>query len=449
MILAIIAAAYRAGQELGGLPKDVVLFPFLVLGAWILFLYWVFAGPRAVRRYNKAYKAWAREKRTVAYSIAILVGAIIGGATGAGWWKLFEVHRKQMARLKDNPIEKTPPSADISKDLPHGTADTAEAKPKKIEAPKDKAASQDLRELVNELKKEHKKPCRTENSQLVDCSDVEVLAWGKPVLERLNAAIQNAENAAIRRHKQYEVDHDEAALNYRVPENIMLNRFLESDYKNFVTYREAVVSHLKGGDPSGYNSLDSLTAMANTTGGRLVLADKDTWLNMAQAVFEDLQGLSYRLEQQTSATVNAPNGIAIGHDNLGTAIVNNNYSPPSRVLSVDSLHKFKSVLASGTSGIANVRKAGTSDDIDPLVQQLNNALREARWGGIRDGTMYANGVEPLAEGIECYSANWESPESATIKRALEASGLRCKYFAKQYSSGGATFGGITILVGRH
>jgi len=39
----------------------------------------------------------------MAYGIAILIGAGVGGATGAGWWKLFEVHRRQITKLKEKP----------------------------------------------------------------------------------------------------------------------------------------------------------------------------------------------------------------------------------------------------------------------------------------------------------------------------------------------------------
>ena len=156
VILTLVAAAYRAVQELGVFPKDVVLFPFLVLGAWILFLYWVFAGPRAVRRYNKAYKVWAGEKRIVAYSIAILVGAVIGGATGAGWWKLFEIHRKQMATLterpKDNKTAQPPEGAEKGADAPKkpipdtGANGTPEKVPPKIEHPKSTAQAHETNE---------------------------------------------------------------------------------------------------------------------------------------------------------------------------------------------------------------------------------------------------------------------------------------------------------------
>jgi hypothetical protein len=125
-----------------------------------------------------------------------------------------------------------------------------------------------------------------------------------------------------------------------------------------------------------------------------------------------------------------------------------NCASPSRVLSADNLQKFKAALVGRTGGIASVRKAGSSDDVDPLVEQLTEALIAAGWGGVYYGTIRVDHKELLAEGIECYSANWDLPESVTIKKAMESAGLRCKYFDKPYSLGGAQFGGITILVGR-
>jgi hypothetical protein len=109
MVVTIGAVLYRAAQELGWVWKDVILFPFLLLLAWVLALYWLFTGPRAARFYRKTYKEWAREKRFMAYGLAISIGALIGGASGAGWWKVFELHRQQMSVLqsKESPTEST------------------------------------------------------------------------------------------------------------------------------------------------------------------------------------------------------------------------------------------------------------------------------------------------------------------------------------------------------
>jgi hypothetical protein len=109
----LIAVLYRTAQELNWLPKDEVGFPFLVLLTWILFLYWIFTGSRAVRWYSKAHRSWA-ERRIVTYFLVISIGAVIGGATAGAWWKLFEIHRAQMSKLKDvkpPPVNAAPPEA--------------------------------------------------------------------------------------------------------------------------------------------------------------------------------------------------------------------------------------------------------------------------------------------------------------------------------------------------
>lgn len=118
MLAALMAASYRGAQAIKSVPPDEVLFPILTLGAWLLFLYWVFAGPRAVRIYRKAYKNWAQEKRLMAYLLAIGMGTVIGGATGAGFWKVFEVHREQMKKLaasEAKPTKDTPPAKEQPK----------------------------------------------------------------------------------------------------------------------------------------------------------------------------------------------------------------------------------------------------------------------------------------------------------------------------------------------
>lgn len=107
-----------------------------------------------------------------------------------------------------------------------------------------------------------------------------------------------------RRHFKFAQDHDEVALNNKLVENIELNRYLEGDYKNFVTYRSAVVARLKGGDPNGnYNPLQFLGAsdgLPLQSSERLVLMDKNSHLSYAQEIQRDLQRLSVLLVQQTT-----------------------------------------------------------------------------------------------------------------------------------------------------
>lgn len=110
MIVALLAVAYRTAQEMGLVLKDVVLFPFLVLLAWVLFLYWILASPRARRFYGRAYNRRASGRRLMTYLIVISIGAAVGGASAGVWWKLFEMHRQQMQKLRaaEGQTETTP-----------------------------------------------------------------------------------------------------------------------------------------------------------------------------------------------------------------------------------------------------------------------------------------------------------------------------------------------------
>jgi hypothetical protein len=262
MILAIIAAAYRAGQELF-LPKDVVLFPFLVLGAWILFLYWVFAGPRTVRRYNKAYKAWAREKRTVAYSIAILIGAVIGGATGAGWWKLFEMHRKQMARLKENSSEKksggtdssqsrdvTEKVAGIPKESAHGTAGKMEAKAEHH------AKSKEIPATTPDAAPRVKTPrLHDGDDPFVEFGPDDFIEWGDPLISRIADLVKEKRNNDQRIVEQFAEPAAEKVRQSELESNAlgMVQTFMDRDYDDAVKYRKELRRRLGGGAVDKHN----------------------------------------------------------------------------------------------------------------------------------------------------------------------------------------------------
>lgn len=145
-----------------------------------------------------------------------------------------------------------------------------------------------------------KKPCHSENGQLMDCTDSEVVKWGKPLLVRLNKAIRENEAAVVRRHQRYEKDHDKKALNNKRLENDRLNRYLEKDYPNFLTYRTALISHLEGGNPSGSDPLNVLLTESVDHGrsGELVLSNEHSVFLTAMLVLRDLQDLSERLARQ-------------------------------------------------------------------------------------------------------------------------------------------------------
>jgi len=161
MIVGLAAVLYRGAQELEWMPKEVVLFPFLALLAWVLFLYWVFVGVRAVLVDRRAYIAWAKGRRVMAYFVAISVGAVIGGVSGGLWWKLFEVHRQQMRtrqgkEVKQPAAQATPNSGSVPggttyTDVPSRTTapipkqSAKEANPGKFPLATDTAATSSIR----------------------------------------------------------------------------------------------------------------------------------------------------------------------------------------------------------------------------------------------------------------------------------------------------------------
>jgi hypothetical protein len=117
----------------------------------------------------------------------------------------------------------------------------------------------------------------------------------------LDKAIQQYIAARTAAHQRFERDHDQAALDNKLLENIDLNRYLEEDYKNLVVYRAAAISKLKGGNPENYDPVSGLSRGFRrflTTDGRLVLSDADSLIGDAQSVLRDLQELSSRLAQQ-------------------------------------------------------------------------------------------------------------------------------------------------------
>jgi pimeloyl-ACP methyl ester carboxylesterase len=141
------------------------------------------------------------------------------------------------------------------------------------------------------------KPCQLENGQLVDCTDAEILGWGKPVLQRLENALQADMKAVLDRHKQFPDQNDSMARGLKIVENATLNRYLERDCANFVIYRAAVIARLWGGDPDPHPALRYLCT--NIAGG---LSDQFSKFVEARSVWEDLRDISQRLSQQIPPT---------------------------------------------------------------------------------------------------------------------------------------------------
>jgi len=165
--------------------------------------------------------------------------------------------------------------------------------------PNDNSQSQIAQELA-EIRKElttpqGNKPCHVENGQLVGCTDSDIIDWGKPLLQRLEEAIQSNEKSVIERHKRYQSQDDLMARGEKLDENIRLNRYLEKDCGNFVIYRAAVVSRLRGGDSEPHPELKYLSDKITREGG---LSHQFSEFNEAQSISEDLRDLSNRLSRQ-------------------------------------------------------------------------------------------------------------------------------------------------------
>jgi hypothetical protein len=154
---------------------------------------------------------------------------------------------------------------------------------------------------------------------------------------------------------------------------------------------------------------------------------------------------------QPQTTVFAPNGIGIGGSNFGTATVNN-YVPPSRVLSDDALIRFAKELSTA-KGAISVVPASTADDVFPLSQQICQAASIAQWARVCPMTRNSVfGHEVVAQGIVCYSNDWESDDAAAFKNAMKVVNLTCKYIAHGYDFGdgmklGETDNQVTLIIG--
>ena len=143
--------------------------------------------------------------------------------------------------------------------------------------------------------------CHAENRKLVNCTDADIVKWGQPLVDRLNGAVKQYEdtfNAGLRR---YAADGNKEELKPgQLEANAYMNRYLKDDFKNFVMYRDALVSHVRGGDSTGYDPVQLLLDESADHGqsGDLVLSDADSHLGDAQEILRYFQNLTQRVAQQ-------------------------------------------------------------------------------------------------------------------------------------------------------
>jgi hypothetical protein len=110
-LLALLAVIYRAGQEMGYFPKDVVVFPLMVLAAVCLAAHLVVTSQPAVSVAEYVYEKWFRHNRLAALVVIALIGAVLGAAVATGGALLFEAHMRRMAALKLQSATPDPPVA--------------------------------------------------------------------------------------------------------------------------------------------------------------------------------------------------------------------------------------------------------------------------------------------------------------------------------------------------
>ena len=255
----------------------------------------------------------ARQPRIKSLSIAKRVALVLGGAVLMAFLGSQYIGWSLQSHYRNHP---TPIIANAT--VRAGTDDLAVQRLRELfdeEIAKAQARSpskviheptpQQLAEMLRKafpVQPSEKKPCHPENGNFDDCTDVEVLDWGQPVLERLNDAVQKGIKSMYQRHERYMQDHDERALNDKTVENADLCRSLENDYKNLKTYRALLLSKLKGGDPTSYDPINALTTPPYGVlwgGGRIGLAHADPFrLTEAEEILRDLQDLSNRLRRQ-------------------------------------------------------------------------------------------------------------------------------------------------------
>lgn len=98
------------------------------------------------------------------------------------------------------------------------------------------------------------KGCEIGSRQWSDCTPEQVVAWGKPLMLRLDKAIKKKQQSLWQRMTANPPKNSRMAA---LSENIELNQFLTDDYRNLLLYQSAVLAKLKGGDPSGDDPMGS------------------------------------------------------------------------------------------------------------------------------------------------------------------------------------------------
>jgi hypothetical protein len=99
ILLALAAVSYKTAQELGYFPKDIFLFPLLVIMFVLFVLYAVVTCKFFIKGLGLFYERFGKDRRMVAYIIVVFCGMLAGGALAGGGYWLFEIHKKHMQTL--------------------------------------------------------------------------------------------------------------------------------------------------------------------------------------------------------------------------------------------------------------------------------------------------------------------------------------------------------------
>ncbi len=137
-------------------------------------------------------------------------------------------------------------------------------------------------------------------------------------------------------------------------------------------------------------------------------------------------------------------------NNYGTQVVNN--TPPSRLIPSDKETEFSDRLReSPEKGCIGIVKAGTTDDVAPLEQQVTRLATDAGWSYERGDVSTGRG-SPQIDGLECYfSGDWNSQAGRAFRSAMKSVPAQCKYVDGSYKFDQITIheGCFTLVIGRN
>jgi hypothetical protein len=121
---------------------------------------------------------------------------------------------------------------------------------------------------------------------------------------------------------------------------------------------------------------------------------------------------------------------------------------PLRHIPTDSEVTSAARIAGSLIGSIAVIPASSADDVAPIAKQLCAFGREAKWTLMCAHSQTSLPTPPNVRGIQCYAANWNSSDAVLFELAMDVMREKCgDRIDHQFSYGGYTASGITILVG--